>query len=137
MAIDEVEKYQPSLTASALFAGFSFTALLSLVVSGKTGVTPALMVVAFTISTTAFIVSSIAAAILIEGIASKENMKNHASFFATFGAAALGLGFIAFSIGLGASGFLYAIWLGIISVTCAGGALISFLWLSVRLSNVS
>lgn len=136
MTIDESAMHQPSLTASSLFAGFSFTAVLSLVMSGKSGVIPALMVTAFIISTAAFIISSIATAMLLEGIASNENIKNHTDFFTKFGSAGLGLGFIAFTIGLGSSGFLYAIWLGVVSVACAGSVLISFVWLTIRLSNL-
>jgi hypothetical protein len=136
MAIVKTPVFQPALTACALFAGFSFTAVLSLVLSGKSGVTTALMIIAFIISAAAFILSTIAMAMLLEGIASKQNFKNHTDFFVNFGVGSIIVGFTAFSIGLAASGFLYSICLGVVSVVCAGSVVISVSCLTARLSSI-
>ncbi len=129
--------HQPSLTASALFAGFSFTAALSLLLSGSSGLITSVMAVAFIVSSSAFIISAIAVAILLEGIVFKNTIDEHEDYFTDFGAVALGLGFISFTIGLGTSGFLYAPWLGVISIICAVVLLTSFVKLTMKLSEIS
>ncbi len=109
--------------------------MLSLVMSGKSGVLLILITSAFIIATSAFIVAAIAVAVLLEGIASKD-MDTQTDFFVNFGVAGMALGFLAFAIGLGASGFLYSTWLGVLSVVCSVVVLISFVWLTLRLSNI-
>ncbi len=136
MSEDRTSAHMPFLTASALLAGFSFTAVFTIATSDKSGLTPAVMMVASAVATAAFIISAIAASTLIEGLASNVSMESHANFFTNFGAAAFIVGIIAFAVALGASGFLFAGWAGFVTGACAFFVLVSFVWLTMRLNDV-
>lgn len=113
---DEKESYTGFLTVSGLLSGFSFTAMISLMVLNKDAISLTVAFISFQVAAYSFVITTLGAWAILEWISEKKTFEYHKTVFFKISVFAYLTGFISFLSGITATSFYYSTAAATISV---------------------